>query len=228
MDAFVAKVKPDGMLAYCGYLGGTDDDAAAGVAVDSKGRAWVTGSTASTDFPTVAATDSSFNGGGGVGDAFVARVAADGKSLDFSTYLGGMGHDAGLAVDLDPQGNAVVGGVTDSADASFPTTAGAFNTTPRGGYDAFVTKFRGGPAGPPPPAITSVTKQGKKLVVTGSNFAAGAVVLVNGTSYKAKSNPAGSTTSLKSGKAGKVVKAGDTITVRNPDGGVSNAVTFAG
>ena len=119
-------------------------------------------------------------------------------------------------------------GITESGDGSFPTTAGAFDTTERGLEDVFVAKLMIGPAGPPPPSIASVAKKGTKLVVTGSNFVSGAVVLVNGTSYKAKPNPAGSTTSLKSGKAGKVVKAGDTITVRNPDGGVSNAVTFNG
>jgi hypothetical protein len=228
-DAFVAKVKPDGSdFEYCGYLGGSADESTVGVAVDSRGRAFVAGFTASADFPTANAVDSSFAGGGTLGDAFVAEVAANGRSLEFSTYLGGTGRDAAMAIALDRQGAAVVAGITESQDGSFPTTANAFNAMPKGNADAFVVKLVVGPAGPPPPSITAVAKSGKFLVVTGANFVAGAKVLVNGTAYKAKPDAANPTTVLKSKKAGKVVQPGDTVTVRNPDGSVSNPVTFSG
>jgi hypothetical protein len=227
-DAFVAKVKPDGTgLVYCGYIGGNADEGATGVAVDSRGRAVVTGFTASTEatFPVANPIDATYNGGSGLGDAFVAQVAANGRGLDFSTYLGGTKTDVALAVELDPQGNAVVVGSTTSDDGSFPTTANSFNATPMGRSDVFVVKLSFGPPGPAPPSVTGAVREGKFLVVSGANFVAGAKVLVNGTEYKTKFTSA---TSVKSKKARKVVLAGDRVRVRNPDGQESNEVVFAG
>src|SRR5204862_281286 len=63
--------------------------------------------------------------------------------LSYSTYLGGMGLDAGAGIAVDASGSAYVTGNTDSAD--FPTTPGAFETTSGGSTDAFVTKLN--PAG---------------------------------------------------------------------------------
>jgi hypothetical protein len=56
--------------------------------------------------------------------------------LAYSTYLGG---EAGVAIAVDGHGNAYVTGYTGSTD--FPTTSGAFQSTPRGGFDAFVAKI---------------------------------------------------------------------------------------
>ena len=103
---------------YSTLLGGTYEDRATAVAVDSSGSAYVTGSTYSADFP-VANARQAINAGGQ--DAFVARISADGASLLFSTYLGGSGGslgypEAGQALALDSQGNAYVAGVTSSAD----------------------------------------------------------------------------------------------------------------
>ena len=86
-------MSPDGSsIEYSTYVGGADWDYAYGVAVDASGYAYVTGGTASSDFPTVNAYDSSPNGGN---DAFVAKLSPDGSSLDYSTYLGGNGGDGG-------------------------------------------------------------------------------------------------------------------------------------
>src|SRR5206468_3695516 len=52
-DAFVTKLDPSGStLIYSTYLGGSRDDRGYGIAVDSDGNAYVTGTTSSTDFPT--------------------------------------------------------------------------------------------------------------------------------------------------------------------------------
>ncbi|HEX2191574.1 MAG TPA: SBBP repeat-containing protein, partial [Acidimicrobiales bacterium] len=113
----------DPVLAYSTYLGGRSDDLGTAVAVDANGAAFVTGITASADFPTTpGAFDTTHNGGN---DAFVAKLDPAGTSLVYSTYLGGTGHDSGRDIALDASGGAHVTGDTGSAD--FPTTAGAFD-----------------------------------------------------------------------------------------------------
>jgi len=117
-DAFVTKLNPEGTaLVFSTYLGsGRDssarDDSALSIAVDASGSACITG-TALSGFPTVNAAQPSF--GGGVSDAFVARLDATG-SLIYSTYLGGMGVDDGHGIALDGQGNASVVGSTYSTN----------------------------------------------------------------------------------------------------------------
>ena len=136
-DAFVSKLNPSGSsLVYSTYLGGSNDDDATGIAV-SGGNAYVSGYTASTDFPTRHAYQST---NGGAYDGFVTRLDDDGDSLDYSTYLGRTGFDVAGAIDVGGDGKAVVTGDTDGAD--FPTTPGAFQQTYGGGADdEFVTKL---------------------------------------------------------------------------------------
>ena len=69
----------------------------------------------------------------------MTKLDASGAALGYSTYLGGSGGDHGHGIALDGAGSAYLTGHTSSAD--FPTTAGAFDTTYNGGYDAFVTKL---------------------------------------------------------------------------------------
>ncbi len=86
MDAFVAKLNQAGTsLLYATYIGGTGDDRAQAIAVDSSGQAYVTGSTASTNFPLVAPISSTLSGGR---DAFALKLNAIGNLLVYSTYLG--------------------------------------------------------------------------------------------------------------------------------------------
>jgi hypothetical protein len=126
-------------LVYSTYLGGTGNDQGSGITVDGAGSAYVTGFTASTNFPTtVGAFDASFNGG--ANDAFVTKLNASGSALVYSTYVGGSGNDQGIGVALDAAGSAYLTGFT--ASPNFPTTGGAFDTTFNGGAnDAFVTKL---------------------------------------------------------------------------------------
>jgi hypothetical protein len=139
-DAFVTKIDATGAaLSYSTFLGGTgSEEYGRGVAVDSTGYAYVTGSTNAPDFPTTAtAYDSTYNGGG---DAFVTKVDPTGTGLWYSTFLGGSSGDSALGVAIDESGNAYVTGATTSTD--FPTTAGAFDLSANGGpVDAFVTKL---------------------------------------------------------------------------------------
>lgn len=139
-DAFVVKLSADGKsLMYATYLGGSLDDFANSIAVDSTGAAYVLGSTASTDFPVTAnAFQKSLNGTGN-SDVFVAKLSADGSSLVYATYLGGTGNDTAAGIALDGSGAAYVLGQTYSRD--FPTTANAIAHTLAGNWDSFVTKL---------------------------------------------------------------------------------------
>ncbi|MFL0499071.1 DUF7948 domain-containing protein, partial [Priestia megaterium] len=136
--AFVTKLDPTGStLTYSTYLGGTSFDTGSGIAVDTGGNAYVTGSTQSADFPTTpGAFNPTFNG---AADAFVTKLDSTGSTLIYSTYLGGTDFDQGFSIAVDAGGNAYVTGFT--ASTNFPTTLGAFDTTFNGIFDVFVTKL---------------------------------------------------------------------------------------
>ncbi|MDM8530340.1 SBBP repeat-containing protein, partial [Anaerolineales bacterium HSG25] len=126
-------------LAYSTYLGGSGDDMGYGIAVDGSGNVYITGETASTNFPTTAgAKDETYLGG--TEDAFVTKLNTDGSALSYSTYLGGSGFDEGYDIAVDGSGNVYITGET--ASTNFPTTVGAHDETYLGGSsDAFVTKL---------------------------------------------------------------------------------------
>ena len=142
-DAFVTKLNPTGTaLVYSTYLGGSNEDYGAGIAVDASGNAFVAGYTNSTDFPVQNALQSENAGGW---DAFVTELSADGASLIYSTYWGGSSDDIGTGVAVDSSGNAYISGYTDSPD--FPVTPGALQVNYGGGnHNGFVVKFNSGGA----------------------------------------------------------------------------------
>jgi hypothetical protein len=136
-DAFVAKLTPNGsQLLYSTYLGGNGGDESFAIAVDNSGNAYVTGSTASADFPTVNAVQPAL---GGDIDAFVAKLTPNGSQLLYSTYLGGSGFDSGFEIAADDRGNAYVAGRTASTD--FPTVNAVQPAFAGGEEDAFVAKL---------------------------------------------------------------------------------------
>jgi hypothetical protein len=137
-DAFVSKINATGSaLVYSTYLGGSGYDTGTGIAVDSSGNAYVTGSTGSTDFPTMNPLQPSY--GGGSYDAFVSKINATGSALVYSTYLGGNGFDQGDGIAVDSSGNAYVTGSTGSTN--FPTMNPLQPSYGGGSYDAFVSKI---------------------------------------------------------------------------------------
>ncbi len=146
-NAFVAKLNPAGSaLIYSTYLGGNSSDSGAGIAVDSSGNAYVTGTTSSTNFPTVGPFQShcgncvpndpsSFT-------AFVAKLNPAGSALVYSTYLGGSTEDAGYDIAVDAAGSAYVAGYTASTD--FPTAnplQATCDSCSGGNSNAFVAKL---------------------------------------------------------------------------------------
>ena len=140
MDAFVVKLNPDGSdLVYSTYIGGSENDRCyGGLAVDGSGYSYITGWTASSDFPTTeGAYDTSQNGNR---DAFVLKLNPDGSDLTFSTFLGGSDNDWGYGgILIDSSGNSIITGATISSD--FPTTAGAYDRNYNDGSDVIVVKL---------------------------------------------------------------------------------------
>lgn len=135
MESFVVKLKSTGdALGYSTYLGGSSDDNASDIAVDLSGNAYVTGTTASVDFPTAGAIQRTLRG---VEDAFVTKINSNGSALVYSTYLGGSGSEEYERIAVDSDGNAYITGNTSSTD--FPLV-NAMQADLKGGLDAFVTK----------------------------------------------------------------------------------------
>ncbi|HEV2114609.1 MAG TPA: SBBP repeat-containing protein [Terriglobales bacterium] len=140
-NAFVAKLNPNGApTLFLTYLGGSGTDKGTGLATDSAGNAYVTGSTSSTDFPVLAPVGGTLYQGtpGGATDAFATKIASNGSSLIWSTYIGGSGADAGLGIAVDANQNSFVTGSTTSTDLMTVRPTQSVNT---GGTDAFVAEF---------------------------------------------------------------------------------------
>ena len=107
VDAFVASFLPDGGgLIYCTYLGGSGDDRAFGLTIDSVRNVYITGWTSSTNFPVLGALQTHLSG---TRDAFVTKLNAAGNTLLYSTYLGGSGVDVGYSISVDQANEAVIG-----------------------------------------------------------------------------------------------------------------------
>ncbi|HVL31371.1 MAG TPA: kelch repeat-containing protein, partial [Solirubrobacteraceae bacterium] len=181
-DAFVSKLDAAGTaLTYSTYLGGTLAEDGSGIDVDG-GSAYVVGRTASANFPTTPGVVQPALAGGANADGFVTKLAADGATLAYSTYLGGPGvGGAGPAPTGDDSadaiavasGQAYVTGQTSSG--AFPVTTGALQTTLGGEGDAFVTRLTANAGG----LVYSTylgggsSDQGNGIAVSGGNAIVG-------------------------------------------------------
>jgi len=135
-DAFVARFNASGSaLVYSTYLGGSAHDEAGGIAVDASGYAYVSGHTASADFPTASPFQATFAGDY---DAFITKLSPDGSALVYSTYLGGSATDRNVDIAVTATGEATVVGTTWSSN--FPTF-NAFDPTIGGVPDVFVSRL---------------------------------------------------------------------------------------
>jgi hypothetical protein len=231
--AFVAKLNASGSaLVYSTYLGGSVSDQANAIAVDSSGDAYVTGSTCSSDFPTVTPAQASLKG---VCDGFAAELNAAGSSLVYSTFLGGSGtvesgtslSDEGFGIAVDASGDAYVAGGTWSAD--FPTVNPIQSYG--GGEDAFLCKlspggatlvystYLGGAAQDQGSGI-AVDSSGNAYVTgftlssnfpTASPLQASNKATTYGTAFVAKLNPSGSALVYSTYLGGSVMETGEGI-----------------
>jgi hypothetical protein len=137
-DAYVTKLDPTGTsIVWSTYLGSTGNEAGQGIAVDGAGNVYVAGSTSSTNFPGAASGfQTTLNGTSP--DAFLAKLAASGASVLWSTYLGGTGIEDTWGLKLDGSGHAVLCGMTWSSD--FPISGG-FDATFQSQTEAFVARI---------------------------------------------------------------------------------------
>ena len=136
-DAFVTKINAAGTaVVYSTYLGGNGADWAEDLAVDAAGNAYTTGRTGSADFPTSA--NAAQPTAGGSTDAFMSKLAPNGASLLYSTFLGGADVDTGRGIAVDANGMAYVSGTT--SGTHFPVK-NAYQATFGGEMDFFVAKL---------------------------------------------------------------------------------------
>jgi hypothetical protein len=130
-DIFAFKLSPAGnSLVYSTYIGGSAEDQGMELAIDSSGNAYIAGNSNSVNFPL---SIGSFQGG--LSDAIVLKVNANGTALLYSWMVGGSDNDSALGIAVNSAGAAYVTGYTDSSN--FPTVVGPFLTS-NGDYDAFI------------------------------------------------------------------------------------------
>ncbi len=197
-NAFVTEIGAGGTnLVYSSYLGGTNFDEGEGIAVDSSNYVYVTGFSASTNFPTTNALQQQFvyvmtnatstnlifttnfsngyllNGSSNLTttfDAFVAKFAPACTSLIYSTFLGGTNNDVAKGIAADGSGNAYVTGWTVSTN--FPDTA----TNVAGLYNGLTNN-----AAFASPLITNAFLT--QITWSGSNAAIGYSAVFGGTNF---------------------------------------------
>ncbi len=124
-DAFVAELNSTGSaLIYSTYLGGSNEDDATGISVNN-GNTYVSGFSASSDFPvTPGAFQTQVQG---QGSSFVVELNNSATALTYGTFIGEVDlFGAGPAIHVDSAGNSYLAGVTLSSN--FPLTQGAFHT----------------------------------------------------------------------------------------------------
>lgn len=130
----------DPVLVYATYFGGIGNESTAGIAVDSTGSVYVTGTLiTASGFPvTPNAFQKTQNTANGNGEVFITKFTPDGAGIVYSTLLGGSSTDVSTGLGLDAAGNAYVVGWTVSPD--FPVR-NAFQSTLRGFPNVFLTKL---------------------------------------------------------------------------------------
>ena len=132
-DVIIVKLNQFGEIIYSTFLGGNKTEWGYGIAINGEGNAYVTGGTASQDFPiTSGASDKELI----EGDAFLTKINTTGSDLEYSTFFGGTRDDQAYGICLDNYDNAYVTGSTISSD--FPTTPDAYK---RDGGGVFISKI---------------------------------------------------------------------------------------
>lgn len=146
-DLFLAIVNPtlsaDSQVIYVTYIGGTEDETFGAMKVGPLGDVYMTGSTASANFPLQNGTQGTIGGTSGLPDAFVLWISST-QGIAFSTFYGGSGLDNGTAIDVDSNGIIWIAGDTQSSD--LPNTSGGFQTTLIGTQNMFIVGFNAVPS----------------------------------------------------------------------------------
>jgi len=141
LDLFFAVINPalpaSSQITYTTYIGGTGDENLGGMAVGPNGDVYMTGSTASSDFPLVNAAQTALAGSTAAPDAFVLWLSPT-QTLTYSTYFGGSENDIGKAIAVDSKGKLWIAGNTQSTDLP---NSGGFQDSLIGAQNMFVAGF---------------------------------------------------------------------------------------
>jgi hypothetical protein len=235
-DATVAKVDTQGAaIVSSTFVGGNDQDVATDIAIDAAGNLYLSGYTWSLDFPSAAGVQSA-HASPLYSDAFAVKLDAAGTAFAAATFAGGRDDDFANAIAIGPDGAVALTGWTYSDD--YPLVNGVVPGFTGGGFDATVTKlgpsfgsyafstYLGGYRDTP--VIESVQFLGTKLVVQGSFFDIGAVVLINNLRQATRNLPDAPTETLVVGKPATRINPGQSVTirVRNANGKLSAPFQF--
>jgi hypothetical protein len=139
---FVSKLDSTGAhLIYTDYLGGNSQDYGYALALDAANNVYLTGSTASSDFPMVHPFQGTYPGSF---NAFLTKISPDGSSLLYSTFFGGNGSDTPSGLAVDAAGDMIIAGTTSSTNLpvanAYQSTVSANLGGMYGNY-GFLTKF---------------------------------------------------------------------------------------
>ncbi len=135
-DVFIGKLSQSGLLLTYTYFGGSGNDSATGLAVDSEGNLYLCGTTESPDFPIYHSVGLALLG---ASDAFVVKLTPPGDQFFYSNLIGGSGDEGAVSVAADGDGNAYITGRTSSLD--FPIVGAIQPVYGGGDFDAFVAKL---------------------------------------------------------------------------------------
>lgn len=140
-DAFLLKFDSNGTRVWATCYGGSTGDEAHSIAADANGNIFLSGETASNNFPTQSNGTFLQSAHAGLGDIFIVKFSAAGNRL-WSTFYGGSAAELQHSIVVDAQGALYITGGTESAN--FPTqSAGTFyqGTSAGGISDLFFLKF---------------------------------------------------------------------------------------
>jgi hypothetical protein len=136
-DTFITKLSPEGnQLDFSTYLGGGNIEQGNSIALDADNNIYITGTTRSSDFPTINAFQSTLAGNY---DAYISKISNDGSQLIYSTFIGGNSREISRAIAVDSRGHATITGYTASR-SDFPLQ-NEIQSTNAGRYDAFITQL---------------------------------------------------------------------------------------
>ncbi len=142
LDLFLAVVNPalsqGSQIIYVTYIGGTEDETFGGMTVSSGGDVYMTGSTASANFPLANAAQTVLGGSVGAPDAFVIWLNSN-QQVVYSTLFGGSGLDKGMGIALGANGKIWIVGDTQSTD--FPISGTSFQDSLIGVQNMFMAVF---------------------------------------------------------------------------------------
>ena len=144
-DAYILKFDYNCSRLWATYYGGDNEEVGSSICTDNAGNIYVTGSTASFDFPTLTLTGAYNQTYGGVYDAFILKFNNSGTRL-WATYYGGNMPDFGYSIITDHNNNILISGGTGSTNFPLQNPGGGayFQGTYGGGFlfgDAFILKF---------------------------------------------------------------------------------------